>query len=36
VLRKVGNRQAILFEVIARNTIEEGKSKRRQPKREEV
>jgi superfamily II DNA or RNA helicase len=31
VLRKVGNRQAFLFEVIVRNTIDEGKSKRRQP-----
>jgi superfamily II DNA or RNA helicase len=29
VLRKAGNRQAVLFEVIARKTIEEGKSQRR-------
>ncbi|HEX2906117.1 MAG TPA: DEAD/DEAH box helicase [Phototrophicaceae bacterium] len=36
VLRKVGNRQAVLFEVIARNTIEEGKSRRRQPRQERV
>lgn len=32
VLRKAGNRQALLFEVIARQTIEEGKSQRRKPK----
>lgn len=32
VLRKVGNRQAVLFEVIARHTIEEGKSQRRRKK----
>jgi superfamily II DNA or RNA helicase len=36
VLRKVGNRQAFLFEVIVRNSIEEGKSQRRKPKRESV
>ncbi|MBI5670823.1 MAG: DEAD/DEAH box helicase family protein [Chloroflexi bacterium] len=36
VLRKVGNRQAVLFEVIARNTVEEGKSRRRQRKQERV
>jgi superfamily II DNA or RNA helicase len=36
VLRKVGNRQAVLFEVIARGTVDEGKSRRRQPKREKV
>jgi superfamily II DNA or RNA helicase len=29
VLRKTGSRQAVLFEVIARKTIEEGKSQRR-------
>ena len=29
VLRKVENRQAVLFEVIARKTIEESKSQRR-------
>ncbi|MBI5959710.1 MAG: DEAD/DEAH box helicase [Chloroflexi bacterium] len=33
VLRKIGNRQAALFEVIARDTIEESKSQRRRPKR---
>ncbi len=33
VLRKVGNRQAVLYEVIARNTVEEGKSQRRSPGR---
>jgi superfamily II DNA or RNA helicase len=32
VLRKAGNRQALLFEVIARNTVDEGKSQRRQLK----
>jgi superfamily II DNA or RNA helicase len=32
VLRKAGNRQALLFEVIARNTVDEGKAKRRQLK----
>jgi superfamily II DNA or RNA helicase len=30
VLRKAGNRQALLVEVIARNTVDEGKSQRRQ------
>lgn len=29
VLRKVGNRQAVLYDVIVRNTIEESKSQRR-------
>lgn len=29
VLRKVGNRQAVLFEVIARKTVDEGKAARR-------
>lgn len=29
VLRKVENRQAVLFEIIARKTIEEGKAQRR-------
>ena len=32
VLRKVGNRQAVLFEVIARQTVDEGKAQRRKPK----
>lgn len=32
VLRKRGNRQAALFEVIARDTVEESKSQRRRPK----
>jgi superfamily II DNA or RNA helicase len=36
VLRKVGNRQAVMFEVIARNTVDEGKSRRRRRKREHV
>src|SRR5262249_1460300 len=30
VLRKVENRQAVLFEIIARGTVDEGKSRRRQ------
>jgi superfamily II DNA or RNA helicase len=29
VLRKVGNREAALFEIIVRNTVEEGKAQRR-------
>ena len=33
VLRKVGNRQAVLFEVIARQTVDEGKAQRRKPKK---
>ena len=33
VLRKVGNRQAILYDVIVRNTIEESKAQRRRAKR---
>lgn len=36
VLRKAGNRQAVLFEVIARDTIEESQSQRRRPKQERV
>jgi superfamily II DNA or RNA helicase len=36
VLRKKGNRKAILFEIIARNTVDEGKSQRRQPRKEQV
>jgi superfamily II DNA or RNA helicase len=36
VLRKVGNRQAVLFEVIARDTVDEGKSRRRRPRKEQV
>jgi superfamily II DNA or RNA helicase len=34
VLRKVENRQAVLFEVIARRTIEESKSQRRRTRQE--
>jgi superfamily II DNA or RNA helicase len=34
VLRKVENRQAVLFEVIARKTIEEGKAQRRRTQEE--
>jgi superfamily II DNA or RNA helicase len=33
VLRKIENRQAVLFEVIARKTIEEGKAQRRRGRR---
>ncbi len=29
VLRKAGNRQAVLYDVIARDTLEESKSQRR-------
>ena len=36
VLRKSGNRRAVLFEVIARNTLEEGRSQRRRKVRESV
>lgn len=32
VLRKVGNRQAVLFELIARDTLEVGKAQRRRPR----
>jgi superfamily II DNA or RNA helicase len=32
VLRKIGNRQAALFEVIARDTVEASKAQRRRPK----
>jgi superfamily II DNA or RNA helicase len=35
VLRKVENKQAVLFEVIARKTIEEGKAQRRSRRQEE-
>ena len=34
VLRKVGNRQAVLYEVIVRKTVDEGKAYRRRPRRE--
>lgn len=33
VLRKVGNRLAILYDVIVRNTVEESKSQRRRPRK---
>lgn len=32
VLRKVGNRNAVLFEVIVRDTVDEGKAQRRRPR----
>jgi len=35
ILRKVENREAVLFEVIARKTLEEGRSQRRHRKRED-
>jgi len=34
VLRKVENKQAMLFEVIARKTVEEGRAQRRRRRRE--
>jgi superfamily II DNA or RNA helicase len=36
VLRKVGNRHAVMFDVIARNTVDEGKARRRRPKEAKV
>jgi superfamily II DNA or RNA helicase len=33
VLRKVGNRQAVLYEIIIRDTVDEGRAQRRRPKR---
>lgn len=33
VLRKAGNRQAVLYEVIVRNTVDEGRAQRRRPKK---
>jgi superfamily II DNA or RNA helicase len=36
VLRKQGNRQALLIEVIVRNTVDEGKAQRRRPRQEQV
>jgi superfamily II DNA or RNA helicase len=32
VLRKTGNLEAVLYEVIARNTVDEGRAQRRRPK----
>ncbi|HLV35066.1 MAG TPA: DEAD/DEAH box helicase family protein [Spirillospora sp.] len=32
VLRKSGNRQAVLFEIIVRHTVDEGRARRRRPK----
>ena len=34
VLRKVENKQAVLFEVLARHTLEEGKAQRRHRRQE--
>ncbi len=36
VLRKSGNRQAVLFEVIVRDTVDEGKAQRRRPRQKGV
>ena len=36
VLRKVENREAVLYEVIARGTIDEGKAQRRRRRQEEI
>ncbi len=36
ILRKVGNREAVLFELVARDTTDVGKSQRRQPRPEKV
>ncbi len=36
VLRKVENREAVLYEVIARGTIDEGKAQRRRRKQEDI
>jgi superfamily II DNA or RNA helicase len=33
VLRKVGNRQAVLYEIIVRNTVDVGRAQRRRPRR---
>jgi superfamily II DNA or RNA helicase len=33
VLRKVGNREAVLYEIIVRNTVDEGRAQRRRPKK---
>ncbi|MCB0035246.1 MAG: DEAD/DEAH box helicase [Anaerolineales bacterium] len=33
VLRKAGNREAVLYEVIVRNTVDEGRAQRRRPKK---
>ena len=34
VLRKVENQEAVLVEVVARNTLDEGRAQRRQPRPE--
>jgi superfamily II DNA or RNA helicase len=36
VLRKVGSRQAVLYEVIVRNTVDEGKAQRRRPRKSDA
>ncbi len=36
VLRKVGNREATLYEIIARKTVDEGKAQRRRPRQGKV
>jgi superfamily II DNA or RNA helicase len=32
VLRKVGNKQAVLYEIVIRNTVDVGRAQRRRPK----
>ena len=32
VLRKVGNREAVLYEIIVRDTLDTGRARRRRPK----
>ena len=32
VLRKTGSREAVLYEVIVRDTVDEGRAQRRRPK----
>lgn len=36
VLRKVGNRQAVLYEIIVRDTVDIGRAQRRRPKKEQL
>ncbi|NJO82781.1 MAG: hypothetical protein HC828_08105 [Blastochloris sp.] len=36
VLRKVGNRRAVLFELVARGTVDEAKSQRRRRREGQV
>lgn len=36
VLRKVGNKQAVLYEIIVRNTVDVGRAQRRRPRKEQA